>query len=260
MTFPPKEIYKTALFLASKTEATHITLSDYSRRISSKAEDILAPEYKLMQALRFTLDVKQPFRGLKGALMELLNMADGMPDPTSKSAMTAMLPPPANAPSAWRQGSSLQDRVQAAYHASKAILDNEALITDAYFLYTPSQIMFAALSIADPPLAEFYVSSKVPADPAITSKIMAVISACAEMLSAKTIQPVLTKNERAAMEDRLEQCRDPSTRDLVKAHQARKAGEAPDEDKIRRRQLERERNEQEGHDMFGPTIRSNGAG
>ena len=81
MTYPPKEIYKTILFLACKTEATHMTLSEYARRISTDPEQVLAPEYKVMQALRFTLDVRQPFRGLKGVLMEMLNMVEGTVGP-----------------------------------------------------------------------------------------------------------------------------------------------------------------------------------
>ena len=44
-TYPPKEIYKTVLFLACKTEATHMTLSEYARRISTDPDVILAPEY-----------------------------------------------------------------------------------------------------------------------------------------------------------------------------------------------------------------------
>jgi cyclin H len=74
ITYPPKEIYKSVLFLASKTEGVHMSLSEYARRIKTDPKHVLAPEYKIIQALRFTLDVRQPFRALKGCLMDLLNL------------------------------------------------------------------------------------------------------------------------------------------------------------------------------------------
>lgn len=45
-------------------------------------------------------------------------------------------------------------RIAAAEHRAREILRFSPLITDAYFHYTPSQIMFAALSLADRSLAE----------------------------------------------------------------------------------------------------------
>ena len=75
MTYLPKETYKILLFLAHKTEATHVTLSEYARRISTDLEQVLGLEYKVMQALRFILDVRQPCGGLKGVPMEMLNLA-----------------------------------------------------------------------------------------------------------------------------------------------------------------------------------------
>ena len=56
MTYLPKGIYKIFLFLACKTEATHITLSEYARQISTDREQVLDPEYNVMQALRFILE------------------------------------------------------------------------------------------------------------------------------------------------------------------------------------------------------------
>ena len=78
LTYPPKEIYKTVLWLACKTEATHMSLSEFCRKIMAEKETVLAAEFKVIQALRFTLDIRQPWRGLKGVLMELLNLANGL--------------------------------------------------------------------------------------------------------------------------------------------------------------------------------------
>ena len=281
MTYPPKEIYKTVLFLASKTEATHMTLSEYARRISTDPEQVLAPEYKVMQALRFTLDVKQPFRGLKGVLMELLNLADGLVGPipgaeeqdgkTLQDEMMRLPFPPEGSKTEWVPPSSgamepkhLTNRIQAAYSSAKTILDAPALLTDTYFLFTPSQILLASMLLVDEPLTSFYLSTKLPLTSDIRPKILATIRSCAEMMGAFSQATLLTKEERAALEKKLDRCRDPSTRDLVKAFAAmRQDGEEGkmDEGVVQRRKAEREKVQREGEDLFGPSLgKVNGAG
>ena len=229
MTYPPKEIYKTVLFLACKTEATHMTLSEYARRISTDPEQVLAPEYKVMQALRFTLDVRQPFRGLKGVLMEMLNLAagmvgtvDGAEELDGKALQTQMIDlanPPEESRTLWKPPTSgrieqrdLDDRVQAAYSAARNMLDAPALLTDVYLLYTPSQILIAAMHLADESLTSFYLSTKLPASSPTRPKILATIHACADILASYHADKVLTKDERAELESKLERCRDPVPR------------------------------------------------
>lgn len=275
MTYPPKEIYKTVLFLASKSEATHMTASEYARRISTEQEQILAPEYKVMQALRFTLDVRQPFRGLKGVLMELLNLAEGMVGAVNgtdaadgKELQSQMMDVPAPLDgnrTRWTQPKSglvnqesLNSRIEAAYSAARSLLDAPALLTDVYFLYTPSQILLATMRLADEPLTLFYLSTKLPQASPTSIKILATIRACADMLSSFDQRNVLSKDERTELEEKLEKCRDPSTKDLVKAFAAMKQGGAEDgkvdENVAKRRKLEREKNEKEGDDLFGPSL------
>jgi cyclin H len=43
---------------------------------SNNPEEILAGEFLLCQGLRFAIDVKHPFRALRGALMELAALPD----------------------------------------------------------------------------------------------------------------------------------------------------------------------------------------
>ncbi len=274
LTYPPKEIYKTVLFLACKSEATHTTLSDYARRISTDPEVVLAPEYKVMQALRFTLEVRQPWRGLKGVLMELLNMAEGMvgrvkgvqEDATENiKERLAELDAPGNSDQTqWRPPGDgkatlkhVQDRIQAAYSAARHILDAPALLTDVYFLYTPSQILLAAMQLADGPLTSFYLSTKLPMASGLRPKILAAISSCADMLSAFDHSQILSKDERNALEEKLERCRDPATRDLVKAFAAMRQDDADEEkaaEKAKRKKLAREKSAKEGEDLFGPAL------
>ncbi|KAF2160744.1 hypothetical protein M409DRAFT_59768 [Zasmidium cellare ATCC 36951] len=283
MTYPPLEIYKTAMFLASKTEAIHITVPKFAASIRADADAILAPEYKFMQALRFTLDVRQPFRGLKGALMELMNMAeglmgtlDGTEQKSGKEVQQTMLglkPSSAECKTPWKAPSgtvtttNLNDRIRAAYDAARYLLDAPASLTDAYFLYTPSQILLAALHLADEPLTSFYLDTKLPPTSPSRSKILSTIQSCADMLASFNPNASMSKDERDALEKKLERCRDPTTKDLIKSHAAMKRNGVEegkvDEEKSKRRKLEREKSSKEMDDLFGPSLaqgKANGNG
>jgi hypothetical protein len=65
-----------------------------------------------------------------------------------------------------------------------------------------------------------------------------------------------SKDERAALEDKLDKCRDPSTVDMVKAHLAKQRGEGEgdDETKAERKRLQREASARANADPFGPSI------
>ncbi|KAI5356584.1 putative cyclin [Septoria linicola] len=278
MTYPPKEIYKTVMFLASKTEATHTTLSKFSRSINADPEAVLAPEYKVMQALRFMLDVRQPYRGLKGALMELLNMAEGLVDgvvqfsgqevqqamlglqgPDSANRTQFTMPPTTNGKVEQKQ---LVERIQLAWTAAKNLLDTEASLTDVYFLYTPSQILFAALHVADTPLLMHYLDTKLPLALPSRSKILATVESCSVILASYNAGTNISKEERAALERKLEGCRDPNTKDLVKAAAAAKRNGTEegtiDEEKAKKIKSERAKNDKDMNDLFGPSLKAGG--
>jgi cyclin H len=131
-------------------------------------------------------------------------------------------------------------------------------LTDVYFLYTPSQILLASMLLADEPLTSFYLITKLPLDSPTQPKILATLHACAETLASFDQHKVLTKDERAELEKKLDRCRDPSTRDLVKAFAAMRqdGGEdgKMDEAVAQRRKAEREKNQKEGDDLFGPSL------
>ena len=238
ITYPPKEIYKSVLFLASKTEGVHMSLSEYARRIKTDPKHVLAPEYKIIQALRFTLDVRQPFRALKGCFMDLLNLAEGNGAPlpflsTTPSALQSQMcelpPPPPGSRTQWQPPQSIgpkeaSDRAHCAYGIARHILDAPALLTDVYFLFTPPQIYLAALKLSDPILFTFYLSTKIPATSPSHDVIVSTISQCADMMASFDNKAVMSKDERADLEARLEIVRDPSTRDLIKKHENVKRG------------------------------------
>lgn len=279
MTYPPREIYQTAMFLASKSEAIHVTVPKFAASIRGNPEAILAPEYKLMQALRFTLDVRQPFRGLKGAMMELLNMAEGLMgslDGTEQKSgkevqdgMLSLKAPPEGCRSQWKAPSgtatpkNLKDRVMLAYEAAKDLCDGAASMTDAYFLYTPSQILHAALHLADEPLTSFFLDNKLPISSEVRPKIHSTIESCAAMLRFFGRDSIPAKEDRQTLDQKLDRCRDPTTKDLIKSHAAMKRNGAEegkvDEEKSKRRKLEREKSSKEMDDLFGPSLQQHKA-
>ncbi|GAM86703.1 hypothetical protein ANO11243_047220 [Dothideomycetidae sp. 11243] len=265
MTYPPKEIYKSVLFLASKTEATHMTLAEYARRIKTEKADVLAPEYKIIQSLRFTLDVRQPFRGLRGVLMELLNIAEGKAPSSSPSPndLASLSPPssppetPASHKSLWKPSAPLPDRPQAAYAAARQTLDAPALLTDAYFLYTPPQLALAALYLADTPLTEFYLSTKLPNDEdGMRTQVSATVREAADLLLGLATRPVMTKDQRAELEIKLDKCRDPATADLVAMDKAAKVDGATADEAAEKARRKAERSEavRKDDDVFGPAL------
>src|ERR1700733_13422503 len=78
MTYHPTDILKTALFFATKTENFYFRLTKFADAIGgTKPEDVLASEFLLTQGLRFTFDVRHPFRALEGAVMELQALSRG---------------------------------------------------------------------------------------------------------------------------------------------------------------------------------------
>ena len=153
-------------------------------------------------------------------------------------------------------GKLVRNRIDGAYDAAKKVLDAPIMLTDVYFLYTPAQIVLAALHLADEALTTFYLGTKVPLESPIRQKLLATIHSCADMLPAYDPKSVLSKEEREELEKKLERCRDPSTKDMVKMLQQVRQGEGDEGgEKAKRKKLEREKSLKEGEDLFGPGLK-----
>ncbi|CZS99759.1 related to cyclin mcs2 [Rhynchosporium agropyri] len=248
MTYHPTDILKTALFFATKTENHYFRLTKFADAIGgTKAEDVLASEFLLTQGLRFTFDVRHPFRALEGAVMELQALSHGI-IPVLPSANAASGDRPAN----------MERRVRDAHGKAREYLKTSALLTDAYFHYTPSQIMMASLMIADSRLVEWYIKSKMTTSAGeMQSKVLSTIKSCAEML--RTVEPnsepsPTERKELKGLAKKLTKCRNPEKMDLVALQRAKREGDEADEDKIiKKRKLEKEKSSAD--DLFGPEIK-----
>ncbi|KAB8349519.1 hypothetical protein FH972_023545 [Carpinus fangiana] len=297
MTYHPKAIIATALFLATKTECAFNSVADFSRKLRDDMglkkmteQEVLAPEFVLTQGLRFTFDVRHPFRGLRGGLIELSAMAQGDSDAlllpafanggetTGADVQNEMLALPLpqddeyDGPSAVKSASDLDKRVGAAFTRADALLQEAALLTDAYFLYTPSQIWLGAMLVADEPLTLYYFSTKFPAaesDEVIKAKkakILAVLQACATMLREWEWKPTPErKEELKRIDKKLYKCLNPDKKDLVGLNAAVKrgaaeAGASGDGEEDNTRAKKKRKLEDEGDPFGGPLESKNGEG
>lgn len=248
MTYHPTDILKTALFFATKTENHYFRLTKFADAIgNTKAEDVLASEFLLTQGLRFTFDVRHPFRALEGAVMELQALSKG-PIPALPGGDV-----PGDRPR------DMEKRVKAAHGTAREYLKTSAALTDVYFHFTPSQIMMAALMIADKELVEWYVGSKFPAEQReMKGKVLGVVEKCADMLRtvAPNSEPTQAhKKALSALSKKLKKCRNPEKMDLVALQRAKREGDGEDEKVVKKRKLERETSSKEADDLFGPAIK-----
>jgi cyclin H len=254
MTYHPSDMVKTALYFATKTENHYMRLSKFAESIDkTKAEDVLASEFLLTQGLRFTFDVRHPFRALEGAVMELQAIAN--------QGIQAL--PGQDELQVPEELGDINGRIRNAHGAAREYLKTSALLTDVYFHYTPSQIMFSALFLADLELISWYLSTKFPPESSGSAleKVRETLQGCANMLSAvspKSAPSDEEKTEARILSKKLKKCRNPEKIDLVAANRAAKrdgAEDGPDEKVIKKRKMERERVEKEGSDLFGPALK-----
>ncbi|KAL0634367.1 hypothetical protein Q9L58_006688 [Maublancomyces gigas] len=189
LTLHPKNILLLILYLATKTENHYTPIESFIATAATAGpvisqEDLLAPEFKVAIGLRWAFQVWHPLRGLEGIFLELNAIAIGRYQSPhgndsgrsdAKEKLDALL-----------RGDA--DRIGRAHHDARALLTTTALLTDAYFLYTPAQISFAAFWQADRDMAGLYIDVKFPpaAEP-IKVKLLATIVECAGNHLASTI-------------------------------------------------------------------------
>lgn len=274
MTYHPKEMMPSALFLATKTENHYTSLRSFASKLGKATEeDVVAPEFLLTQGLRFTFDVRHPQHGLEGGFMELLAIASGkapfasaaasyQPGQLQKALLDIETPPEGVARP--KTAADVIQRIQNAHGKAKDILKTSALLTDAYFFYTPSQIWLSSLFVVDEPLALFYLGIKIPQNE-LQNKLLVVFKKCADLLrSSVSANPGKSEmSELTRIDKKLYKCRNPEKIDLVSIHQIQKrdgegkASGVLDEKVIKKRKLERENSMKEAEAMFGPPLAKN---
>ncbi|KAI1076697.1 cyclin ccl1 [Whalleya microplaca] len=249
MTYPPTELLKTCLFFGSKAEGVYLGAQKFAENFPNTTDaEVLAAEYILCQGIRFAFDVRHPFRALEGAVMELRRLGDFD-----------------------------DNRINRAHQRTREILKFSPLVTDAYFHYTPSQIMLAALAMVDEGLVHRMLRDAFAGEGEVSKdKVWGVIEKCRATLekeppermanywgtpeSNKTIKPLTRK---------LRKCRDPDRVDLVALQRAKReqalkdqktsSGADTDDDDVFGNGNDEERESKRrkvtaGGDIFGPPL------
>ena len=247
MTYHPKQIIMCALFLATKSDHWHISLSNFVAQLDDVTEeDVKAPEFLLMQGLRFTLQVRHPMRGLDGGVgeMQVLSRSGLLTGFTTQSA---------------------QIRIGEAADKAKHLLREAAQMTDAYFLYTPSQIWLAAMMASDREVTLTFLNEKLRAlgsiGEGLHKQLVNTVSSCAKLLASyrSPQEDPAAKKEMKRIGKKLHICQNPEKLDIVavtraKAAEKREGGDGSEIERIlKKRRLERQKLEKDG-DVFGADL------
>ncbi|KAF7881016.1 uncharacterized protein EAF02_006907 [Botrytis sinoallii] len=256
MTYTPTTILKTALFFATKTENHYFRITRFASDIGkTTTEEILSSEFLLTQGLRFQFDIRHPYRGLEGAIMELLAIS------THKISIPAELES--------QRPENMHNLILESHGHARHYLKTSALLCDSYFHYTPSQIMFASLYLASAPLTTFYLALKSynPSNPDTNTatstyqKLLTLIKNLAQTLSSiPEEQTPEQRQEIQALVKKLKKCRNPEKADLVGLQKMKREGvegkDGEDEEKIiKKRKMEREQRLKEEQDLFGGSLK-----
>lgn len=287
MNYHPKSLMACALFLATKTDNYYLSLRQFAEGypVATTAEEVIAPEFQLMQGLRFTFDVRHPFRGLEGGVMELSAIAQGQAAPAPhipsqtpqqlQQQIRSLAPPPVHC-------SSISDRIARAHGTTRETLKSAAQMTDAYFFYTPSQIWLSAFLLADRPLAEFYLDTKLggpltqTTDTAqsdlqnplyeLRTKLLKVLNECSALLQSytplnsdpeqmKQLKQIARKQYRCLNPGGKAAKRDPAQPAAAVATESAQVSESETERLAKKRKLEQEqKSKSSASDMFGPEL------
>lgn len=265
MDYAPKKIMPSALFLATKTENYSIGLANFMVKAKEiggldtlTEADVLSPEFIFTQALRFHFDIKHPFRALKGFMLEcniLISVIKGGRAPVGWSKRSddeiRQMFARGSTPAAF------EDYTLKGYAKVKKVLENSAVLSDAYFYYSPSQITFAAWHTHDAAFINTYLELKLTGvvGAATKYKIQDTVKECADLLqNFKVPEPADLK----VTHKKMTRCNKIHDRDLIQESKARKRGVSGDNSAeglaLKKRKIEREQLAQEGEALFGPAL------
>ncbi|KAH0838423.1 cyclin-like protein [Lanmaoa asiatica] len=225
MDWHPKNVMLTALFLATKTTNNPISLESYTSNIPrTSPSDVLDLEFLVAQSLSFDFAVWHSHRALWGLWLDLQSLLDIADDQRSRDVYETAL---------------------------KHVRNSR--FTDAELIYAPSQIAFAALSLASPLLSQKWLDSKLPGlGETFPETPQSVVNAI-KILITNSGHPPDVEAVRE-VDRRLKSCKNPEKVIGTKAYLARKAEEERKAEAKRNKKAEDVRRALEGDDPFGSTV------
>ncbi|KAH9944493.1 cyclin-like protein [Epithele typhae] len=219
MDWHPKNVMLTALFLATKTTNHPISLESYASHIPRTApSDVLDLEFLVAQSLGFDFAVWHSHRALWGIWLDMQTLPDISLDDL---------------------GRAYED---AAKHARAARL------TDAEFVYTPSQIALACFSLASPTLASAWAHAKFSAAPTPPIAVEAIQTIILQDGSPPDVEAV------REVDRRLRLCKNPEKVVGSNAYNKKMQEKERKADEKRKRKADAARLAMEDGDPFGSEL------
>ncbi|KAH9807590.1 cyclin-like protein [Melampsora americana] len=201
MDYHPKNIMLTCLFLATKTENTSISIDSFASRIPKTTnDDVLSMEFLVAQSLRFEFKVHHAHLAARGIYLDL-----------QQTSMNSGI----------GQGYDIE-LLNERWLEVKDLLRSSRL-TDAEFLWTPSQIATAAWWICDPEGITEWIKSKAQRIPQVNQTESSSSSSSVEKhvkllmsylpglvdLIKRSKTTLVDKERVTAIDRRLKYCRNP---------------------------------------------------
>ncbi|KIM32422.1 hypothetical protein M408DRAFT_326994 [Serendipita vermifera MAFF 305830] len=218
MDWHPKNVMLTALFLAAKTTNHPISLEHYTAHIpKTSPNDVLELEFLLAQSLSFEFAVWHAHRAMWGLWLDFQTLPDSRPE-------------------------AIKDIYNAAIDHVRM-----SRLSDAEFIYAPSQIALAAFYLASEELAEQWAKAK-----GLSPSDLDVIKEAASMISQESEQGGGINVEFVREVDRrLRLCKNPEKIPGTKAYIKRQeAAEAAAAEKRAKKALEADSQDMDV-DVFG---------
>ena len=151
----------TSLFLATKTENHLISIDTFAGKIKTTPEEILSLEFLVSQSLHFEYKVHHAHLAGHGLSLDM-EVRHLLPDEVIGTRAEYWISQTANIPSA---------TIDAAWTRAKALI-RVSRLTDAEFIYTPSQIALAAFRLADATAVDNWLGLKEPRSGAVEGEKM----------------------------------------------------------------------------------------
>lgn len=207
MEFHPKLVLLTCLFLAAKSENFFISINSFSKRIpKTTPESILSLEFEILQSLQFSLMVHHPYRPLYGFFFDFQNiLKDDVP----------------------------VKELGKIYDAARNLV-NDALITDAVYLYTPPQIALACFRETSKETTDLYLKKKfgnASTQFLQLEELVTLIEECQELIRTAA-DP--TKEEAVSIDKKVQYCINPS----LTLKRKRPEGSVDDEEASKKQKVE----------------------
>ncbi|TIB87077.1 cyclin-like protein [Wallemia mellicola] len=224
----PKRVMLTSLFLSTKTVNTPISISDFAHYIGKgkiSKESILDIEFLISQNLRFEYATHPAHRAVWGIYLDMQTMPN-------------------------RQNQQVLDGIFAEARQTARL----SRLTNAEFIYTPSQIALGCYVMVNKTLVEEYIEWKKQEFHAEAPSFDAIDGVVA-LINIQKSKGGLKKETVQDIDKRLKLWQDPSKVEGTAMYK-RKQEEADKEDleKRNKRQLEAEKSKYESESVFGEPL------